>query len=536
MTAKPDFLISSSNSDDELSFVCPLTEESIGGDQQRSHHHHHQHHRDHTPATATIATSTWDSVDSLKQLNSAERDMLARKEAAFNERRTLEAQIEAQSQRLRRIEAALERSNGGQHQQQQQQAATTPTSPSLDSTPSFDGDDDNRSCDNDADDDADSNSNDDDGGSTSRHSRLEDRLVRTEMRLAQCTGSLATLADEMHALEVDHYSLIVTRRQLENEALHLSRFSGMQFHAGLRTKSLMQLTMSTPAATPTSVARRLASSIAAATSPHAAQRLDRSASVLSFPQRQQQQQSMATPPAIRITYDSSQSMEQSSDGGISSQGGDGAGDGMRDTSVSETHSPTRPPPPTPSLQAATEAADATDADCDDDDDDDDDQGCCADLPACCRMQALRHQIAFEKATLMKNLEVNSEKRLLDEGIDRLQELQRQYVAHEKRLAYDAAAARCVWHKDQQLLAEADDDGGSAGDGGRCGRGGGDGDAGGGMVHSLHASGEMQLSGRYASECTSRSNQSSCECFFFVAWVFELTNIFLNIGGTQNSEL
>lgn len=474
-----------------MSFVCPLLEESTGSEQPLSSYHHH---RVAPPSTNQMPAASWD-VDSMKQLNSAERDMLARQEAAFGEKCALEAQIDEQSQRIRRIEAALERYNGPQTQQQQ--SPTSPTAPSLDSpSPSFDDDDDDvDDCSADA-----SDSEDASSGSRRGHARLEHRLVRHEMQLAKYTESLATLADEMHGLEIDHYSLIVTRRKLENEALQLHRFHGLSFQGGLRTTSLMQLTMSTPLVSP--VAPRpppAMSTSTGATPPLPAKRLDRSASVVSFPRTDRQQKHQQTPTAIRITYDSCQSMEQSSDGGISSQGGDA----MLDSSVNEAVEHPSATATTADLGDTNAAAAG--------DDDDDDQGCCTDLPVCCRMQALRHQIAFEKATLMKNLEVSGEKRLLDEGIDRLQELQRQYVAHEKRLAYDVASATCVWHRDQQQqlqqLEDGDSGGGSSGSGGVAGVAGG---PAGGMVRSLLAGGEMQTSGRYASECTSRSNQSSCE--------------------------
>lgn len=58
-----------------------------------------------------------------------------------------------------------------------------------------------------------------------------------------------------------------------------------------------------------------------------------------------------------------------------------------------------------------------------------------DIPTCCAMQSLRHSIAFEKAKLMRNVEVNSDKSVLDEGIDRLHALQRQYFALEKQIEY-----------------------------------------------------------------------------------------------------
>lgn len=57
------------------------------------------------------------------------------------------------------------------------------------------------------------------------------------------------------------------------------------------------------------------------------------------------------------------------------------------------------------------------------------------LLTCCAMQSLRQSIAFEKAKLMRNVEVNSDKIVLDEGIDRLHALQRQYFALEKKIEY-----------------------------------------------------------------------------------------------------
>lgn len=57
------------------------------------------------------------------------------------------------------------------------------------------------------------------------------------------------------------------------------------------------------------------------------------------------------------------------------------------------------------------------------------------LPTCCAMQSLRNKIALEKAKLMRNVEVNSNKCILDEGIDCLHALQRQYFALEKQIEY-----------------------------------------------------------------------------------------------------
>lgn len=62
-----------------------------------------------------------------------------------------------------------------------------------------------------------------------------------------------------------------------------------------------------------------------------------------------------------------------------------------------------------------------------------------DSPSCCAMRRLRLQIAREKAKLMKNLELNCDKSVLDTGITVLQELQRQYVRFEKDVGGGAMA-------------------------------------------------------------------------------------------------
>lgn len=353
--------------------------------------------------------------------------MLDRKQTAFDEKRTLEAHIDEHSLRIRHIESELQQ---------------------LEPTDAV--------------------------NAASIH-ELEDQLVQSEMQLAKHTGSMAALAEEIRSLELDHYALILTRRRFENEALQLNKYSGLQFHSGQRTKSLMHLSLQSGGvghhATP--------------------KRMDRCASALFLPRYVQPSTAVAaattttTTPTIQIQYDSSQSMEHSSDGGISSQSGD-----PLNTSAEESHSPTMVGELAGAVSCGVDAED--DDDNNDGEEEDADQGVCADLPICCRMQALRHKIAYEKATLMKNLEVNSEKRLLDEGIDRLQELQRQHMAFEKRLAAaDARGTLCAWHKeahqDGELLGMA---------------------SGGGMG----ADTPLSLS-RYRSEFTSRSNLSSCKCWW-----------------------
>lgn len=61
-------------------------------------------------------------------------------------------------------------------------------------------------------------------------------------------------------------------------------------------------------------------------------------------------------------------------------------------------------------------------------------------PVYCAMQKLRHRIALQKAQIMKNLELNCDKNILDDGIAQLQELQRQYVKYEKE--YQANGSTC----------------------------------------------------------------------------------------------
>lgn len=51
----------------------------------------------------------------------------------------------------------------------------------------------------------------------------------------------------------------------------------------------------------------------------------------------------------------------------------------------------------------------------------------------CAMHKLRKKIAILKAQIMKNLELNCDKVILDEKISKLQEFQRKYVNLEKRI-------------------------------------------------------------------------------------------------------
>lgn len=64
------------------------------------------------------------------------------------------------------------------------------------------------------------------------------------------------------------------------------------------------------------------------------------------------------------------------------------------------------------------------------------------ITCCCAMRRLRLQIAREKAKLMKNLELNCDKSLLDAGITVLQELQRQYVRFERDAAGTVGCPTC----------------------------------------------------------------------------------------------
>lgn len=324
--------------------------------------------------------------------------MLARREQAYGEKRTLESQIDDGAERIRDIEAQL--GNGD-----------TSTS------------------------------------STTTTTTLEDRLVQLEMQMVADSSSLAALNEEIHGLEIDHYSLIRTRRRLENEAL---RYNGLRYgwYSGQRAKSLMQLSLTSSVASGALLAAGASTVPQTPTSPmtedgdadgdggHKVQHRP-------FPglpeQRQQQQHGHNR---RQVTYDSSQSMEHSSDGGISSQSGSGEvalNDGTHITPSSPL-----------AIRLSADNNDESDEAVEHDDDNESYRDV-SDIsrPVCCRMQALRNQIAFEKATLMKNLEVNSEKRLLDEGIDRLQELQRRFVVLEKRLgkatATDAAVV-CPKHQ------------------------------------------------------------------------------------------
>lgn len=82
----------------------------------------------------------------------------------------------------------------------------------------------------------------------------------------------------------------------------------------------------------------------------------------------------------------------------------------------------------------------------------------SDMPTCCAMQSLHQRIAIEKAKLMKNLEdVNCEKRLVDEGIVRMNALQRQYIAIEKQMEYDGSNGHiCQWHRDHEMCCSTSD--------------------------------------------------------------------------------
>lgn len=68
-------------------------------------------------------------------------------------------------------------------------------------------------------------------------------------------------------------------------------------------------------------------------------------------------------------------------------------------------------------------------------------------PPCCDMRRLRHQIALEKAKLMKNLELNCDKSILDNGITVLQELQLQYVRFERDNLNGDGVCSCLSHDD-----------------------------------------------------------------------------------------
>lgn len=473
---QPTTLTTCSNSDDELSFVCPLLDEPDpdNNDHLRSPGHH-QRNRISTPATPAGRPAGWD-MDSLKELNYQECEMLARKETAFAAKLSLEAQIDQHNEHIHTIESELLQPNTGLELRERK--------------------------------------------------HLEDRLVRTEMLLNECNTSMVSLIDDIHGLEMDHCALIVRRRKFENEALQLSRFSG-----GLRAKSLMHLPPTTARAMTMSASSSTASTTQQPTTPtsptHQAavrqKQLSRSASTGVAPPAESASSSPVLPNILITTsYTSSvQSMEQS----LSDDNTNTTSSGSR---TSRSHSP--PPPMSTTMPTMTSTLSQTDVHArivnDDDDDDsavqeaievrpdqldDDNAGgdggdsrdLCFDVPVCCRMQALRHKIAYEKARLMKNLESNCEKRILDVGIDRLQELQRQYMSFEMRLAFEGPTAVCIWHKDQHDVGEL-------------------------LHHPLAASGgsvsEMHSASgrRYASGSMSRSNQSSCE------WLF-----CGNFGGTQS---
>lgn len=69
---------------------------------------------------------------------------------------------------------------------------------------------------------------------------------------------------------------------------------------------------------------------------------------------------------------------------------------------------------------------------------------------CCDMRRLRHQIALEKAKLMKNLELNCDKSILDSGITVLQELQLQYVRFERENLNGDGVCSCLSHDDDMM--------------------------------------------------------------------------------------
>lgn len=71
-------------------------------------------------------------------------------------------------------------------------------------------------------------------------------------------------------------------------------------------------------------------------------------------------------------------------------------------------------------------------------------------PPCCDMRRLRHQIALEKAKLMKNLELNCDKSILDSGITVLQELQLQYVRFERENLNGDGVCSCLSHDDDMM--------------------------------------------------------------------------------------
>lgn len=75
---------------------------------------------------------------------------------------------------------------------------------------------------------------------------------------------------------------------------------------------------------------------------------------------------------------------------------------------------------------------------------------------CCSMQKLRQDIAAEKAKLMKSLELNCDKSILDEGITRLQELQRQYVNCEKEVG-GCDHSPCLSAGDESCLSGSDEE-------------------------------------------------------------------------------
>lgn len=326
--------------------------------------------------------------------------MLARREQAYSEKSALEKQIDEQSECIRAIESQLERFNSSDTNENRAADAAAAGSSSSDSL----------------------------------HT-LEHRLVQTEMQLAQCSSSLTALNDEIHGLEMDHYSLIVTRRRLENEAL---RFNSLPhgWSASQRAKSLMQLSLTSSLAS-----GGAHSATGAATVPQTpTSPMTEDHAIGSGPKRPQQQRARDKAAAM-TTFDRSQSMERSSDGGISSQSSADLAPHARDVVVT-AQSPLATRLPTSDDSTPDESDEAVE---NDDDDEDVDRmyrevaDARSNLPVCCRMHALRTHIAYEKATLMKNLEVNTEKRVLDEGIDRLQELQRRYVDLEMRLTKTAGS-------------------------------------------------------------------------------------------------
>lgn len=71
-------------------------------------------------------------------------------------------------------------------------------------------------------------------------------------------------------------------------------------------------------------------------------------------------------------------------------------------------------------------------------------------PPCCDMRRLRHQIALEKAKLMKNLELNCDKSILDSGITVLQELQLKYVRFERENLNGEGVCSCLSHDDDMM--------------------------------------------------------------------------------------